>query len=128
MRARQPVFTRSSVAWAAAALLGSLAATPASAATCTWNPAAGSWNTAASWSCGFVPGNLDMAVIAAGKAVTVSGAQPTTSVSNDGTVTITSANLEGLEAISHLLDRMDAAHRDLRTLRERLQRYEDGGL
>ncbi|MBK7556046.1 MAG: hypothetical protein IPI55_16005 [Flavobacteriales bacterium] len=37
-------------------------------------------------------------------------------------------NLEGLEAISHLLDRMDAAHRDLRTLRERLQRYEDGGL
>lgn len=33
-------------------------------------------------------------------------------------------NLEGLEAISHLLDRMDAAQQDLRTLRERLQLYE----
>lgn len=33
-------------------------------------------------------------------------------------------NLEGLEAINHLLDRMDAAHRDLRLLRERLRIYE----
>ncbi len=33
-------------------------------------------------------------------------------------------NLEGLEAISHLLDRMDAAQQDLRTLRERLRIYE----
>jgi hypothetical protein len=96
MRARRPVFTRSTVAWAAAVLVGSLAATPASAATCTWNPVAGTWNTAASWSCGFVPANLDLAVIAAGKAVTVTGAQPTTSVSNAGTVTIDNNSSLGL--------------------------------
>ena len=33
-------------------------------------------------------------------------------------------NLEGIEAICHLLDRMDAAQQDLRTLRERLLFYE----
>lgn len=33
-------------------------------------------------------------------------------------------NLEGIEAISHLLERMDAAQRDLRALRERLRLYE----
>ncbi len=33
-------------------------------------------------------------------------------------------NLEGLEAISHLLDRIDAAQQDLRMLRERLRIYE----
>jgi hypothetical protein len=96
MRARPPVFTRSSVALAAAALLGSLTATPVSAATCTWNPASGSWNVAANWSCGFVPGNVDLAVIASGKAVTITGAQPTTSVNNDGTVTISNNSSFGL--------------------------------
>jgi hypothetical protein len=33
-------------------------------------------------------------------------------------------NLEGLEAISHLLDRMDAVDREARSLRERLRLYE----
>lgn len=33
-------------------------------------------------------------------------------------------NLEGLEAISHLLDRMDTVQQDLRMLRERLRLYE----
>ena len=33
-------------------------------------------------------------------------------------------NLEGLEAISHLLDRMDAAQQEARVLRERLGLYE----
>ena len=33
-------------------------------------------------------------------------------------------NLEGLEAISHLLDRIDEAQRDLHSLRERLRLYE----
>lgn len=33
-------------------------------------------------------------------------------------------NLEGLEAISHLLDRMDRMQRDLRALQERLRVYE----
>jgi len=33
-------------------------------------------------------------------------------------------NLEGLEAISHLLDRMDAAQQEVRLLRERLRVYE----
>lgn len=34
-------------------------------------------------------------------------------------------NLEGLEAISHLLERMDAVQQDLRAIRERLHLYED---
>ena len=33
-------------------------------------------------------------------------------------------NLEGLEAICHLLDRMDAAQQEARALRERLRIYE----
>jgi len=33
-------------------------------------------------------------------------------------------NLEGIEAICHLLDRMDAAQQDVRVLRERLRLYE----
>lgn len=33
-------------------------------------------------------------------------------------------NLEGLEAISHLLDRMDAAQEEARALRQRLRLYE----
>ncbi len=33
-------------------------------------------------------------------------------------------NLEGLEAISHLLDRMDAAQEEARRLRQRLDLYE----
>lgn len=35
-------------------------------------------------------------------------------------------NLEGLEAISHLLDRMDAARQEARALRQRLRLYEQG--
>jgi len=34
-------------------------------------------------------------------------------------------NLEGLEAISHLLDRMDAAQQEASALRQRLRLYED---
>ncbi len=33
-------------------------------------------------------------------------------------------NLEGIEAISHLLERVDRMQRDLRGLQERLRRYE----
>jgi chaperone modulatory protein CbpM len=36
-------------------------------------------------------------------------------------------NLEGLEAISHLLDRMDASQQEARVLRERLRVYEEEG-
>ena len=36
-------------------------------------------------------------------------------------------NLEGLEAISHLLERVEHLQDDLRTLRERLRLYEGGG-
>ncbi len=35
-------------------------------------------------------------------------------------------NIEGIEAISHLLERMEAVQDDLRTLREKLQIYEGG--
>lgn len=36
------------------------------AATCTWNGSTGSWQTAANWSCGALPGAADTAVINAG--------------------------------------------------------------
>ena len=35
-------------------------------------------------------------------------------------------NLEGIEAISHLLDRVDRMQQEMRTLRERLKVYEQG--
>lgn len=78
----------SAVAIAAATLVGLMHAGPAVAATCTWNPASGDWNIAANWSCGFVPGNLDLAVIASGRSVTVTGGPAATALNNDGTVTI----------------------------------------
>lgn len=94
MRARHPKLNRTTLAMAG--LLASMASAPASAATCTWNPAIGNWSTAAAWSCGFVPGNLDMAAIAAGKTVTITGAQPTTSVSNAGTIDLSNNASLGL--------------------------------
>ncbi len=36
------------------------------AATCTWNGSSGNWNQAANWSCGYVPGVGDEAVISSG--------------------------------------------------------------
>ena len=96
MRACSLKLNRSALALAAATLLGGLLASPAKAANCTWNPAAGNWNVAASWSCGFVPGNLDLALIASGRTVTVTGAQPTTTVNNSGTVAISDNSSLGL--------------------------------
>jgi hypothetical protein len=87
---------RSALALAALLALGAWPAEEAQAATCTWNPASGAWNVAASWSCGFVPGNLDMAVIAAGKTVAVTGAQPATNVDNNGTIQISNSASLGL--------------------------------
>ena len=34
-------------------------------------------------------------------------------------------NIEGIEAISHLLDRMDSLHEELRSLKNRLRFYEN---
>ena len=101
MRARQPVFTRSSVAWAAAALLGSLAATPASAATCTWNTTTGNWNALANWlTCvtgngnpAQTPGSSDTATIGAAGVVTVNTAQNILNLNNAGRINIDAASL-----------------------------------
>ncbi|MDE2145728.1 MAG: hypothetical protein KGJ24_03470, partial [Burkholderiales bacterium] len=73
---------------AAASALGAGFAPAASAATCTWNPAAGNWNTAAAWSCGAVPGAADTADIGATKAVTINSAQTVQSLNNAGSVNI----------------------------------------
>ncbi|MBL8314558.1 MAG: S-layer family protein [Rubrivivax sp.] len=101
MRARQPAFTRSSVALAAAALMGSLAATPASAAVCTWNAANGNWNAFANWlTCAAgngnpagTPGSNDSATIGATGVVTVNTAQNVGTLNNGGQVNIDAASL-----------------------------------
>ena len=101
MRARQPVFSRSSVALAAAALVGSLAVTPASAASCTWNTASGNWNALANWAnCvagngnpGGVPGSADSASIGAVGVVTVNTAQSIGALGNAGSLIIDASTL-----------------------------------
>jgi len=94
MRARSLTLNRSALA--VATMISGLAASPAQALNCTWNPASGNWNVAASWSCGFVPGNFDVALIASGQTVTVTGAQPTTNLNNSGTVNISNNASLGL--------------------------------
>jgi hypothetical protein len=71
---------KTSLALAALLALGAAPVDDSQAAACTFNPASGNWNVAANWNCGFVPGSTDTAVVAAGRSVTVTGAQPTTSV------------------------------------------------
>ena len=101
MRARPPVFTRSSVALAAAALIGSLTATPASAANCIWNAAAGNWNALANWlTCvagngnpAQTPGSNDSATIGAFGVVTVNTAQNILNLNNGGIINIDAASL-----------------------------------
>ncbi len=101
MRARTPVFTRSSVALAAAALIGSLTATPASAASCTWNTAAGNWNALANWlNCvagngnpAQTPGSNDTATIGAAGVVTVNTAQNVGTLNNAGRINVDAASL-----------------------------------
>ena len=101
MRARPPVFTRSSVALAAAALVGSLTATPASAANCIWNAAAGNWNALANWlTCvagngnpAQTPGSNDSATIGAFGVVTVNTAQNILNLNNGGIINIDAASL-----------------------------------
>ncbi|HRD99499.1 MAG TPA: hypothetical protein PLA97_24195, partial [Rubrivivax sp.] len=96
MRARQPAFTRSSVALAAAALVGTLASTPASAAVCTWNAANGNWDALANWlNCvagngnpGGVPGGADTAVIGGAGVVTVNTSQAVNTLNNAGQINI----------------------------------------
>ncbi len=108
MRARQPAFSRSSVALAAAALMGTLVTTPASAATCTWNTTNGNWNALVNWlNCpagngnpGGVPGGADTAVIGAGGTVTVSTAQAILALNNAGVVNVNNAVALSLDARS----------------------------
>jgi hypothetical protein len=78
-----------------AAILTALLAVPgqaaaAAAANCIWNPAAGNWSVAASWSCpgSAVPGAADTATIAGGKVVTVDTAQSILNLTNSGGVNI----------------------------------------
>jgi hypothetical protein len=101
MRARPPVFSRSSVALAAAALVGTLAATPASAASCTWNTTNGNWNALANWAnCvagngnpGGVPGSADSASIGAAGVVTVNTAQSIGALGNAGSLIVDASTL-----------------------------------
>jgi hypothetical protein len=96
MTAHRRLRTRkNSLAVAATALLAG-AASPAGAATCTWNTGAGNWNALANWlSCVAgngsptgTPGGADTAVIGATGSVTVSNAQAINTLNNAGVVTV----------------------------------------
>ena len=71
-------------------------AMPASAASCTWNPASGNWNAAVNWlTCATgngnpaaTPGASDSASIAAAKTVTITTGQSILTLSNAGTINI----------------------------------------
>ncbi|MBL8335019.1 MAG: hypothetical protein JNM08_18035, partial [Rubrivivax sp.] len=86
---------KSALALAATALLAG-AASPVSAATCTWNAGAGNWNALANWlNCvagngnpASTPGGADTAVIGAGGNVTVSTAQSINTLNNAGVVNV----------------------------------------
>ena len=91
----------SSLALAAAAALGPFAATPASAATCTWNTAAGNWAALANWAVCVAgngspvgtPGSADTANIGAPGLVTVNTAQSILNLNNAGRIDIDAASL-----------------------------------
>jgi len=76
------------LALAAATLFGPMAIGTAVAASCTWNPVSGNWGTAANWSCGVVPGNVDSATIATGRTTTINSAQQVQNLTNAGSVNI----------------------------------------
>ena len=87
---------RSLLALAAAAALGPLAVTPASAATCTWNSTNGNWNELAKWlACvtgngnpAGAPGSSDTANIGATGVVTINTGQSVLNLNNAGHITI----------------------------------------
>ncbi len=100
MRARQQnnksKAVRSMLALAAAAALGPMAVTPASAATCTWNSTNGNWNELAKWlACvtgngnpAGAPGAADTANIGAAGVVTINTGQQVLNLNNAGQITI----------------------------------------
>ena len=100
MRARQQnnksKAVRSMLALAAAAALGPMAVTPASAATCTWNSTNGNWNELAKWlACvtgngnpAGAPGAADTANIDAAGVVTINTGQQVLNLNNAGQITI----------------------------------------
>ena len=96
MRTRHHHLKHNALALAAAAVLGPLAATPASAATCTWNTAAGNWAALANWAAcvagngnpAGVPGSSDTATIGAAGVVTINTGQSVLNLNNAGQINI----------------------------------------
>ena len=99
MRPRHHTLNRSTLA--VAALLASLASTPARAAGCTWNTTSGNWNALANWlGCatgngnpGGVPGAADSATIGAAGVVTINTGQQIQTLNNAGQINITAFGL-----------------------------------
>ena len=79
---------KTTLAMAATLALGAMAPTLANAAVCDWIPGAGSWNVAANWLCGVVPGAADSAVVGVGKVANVTAFQAATTLVNSGTVNL----------------------------------------
>ena len=81
---------------AVAGLLATLAAAPASAASCTWNTAAGNWAAVINWTAcvtgngnpGGVPGAADTATIGAAGVVTINTGQQVLNLNNAGQITL----------------------------------------
>ena len=96
MRTRHHHLKHNALALAAAAVLGPLAATPASAAVCTWNTAAGNWAALANWAAcvagngnpAGVPGSSDTATIGAAGVVTINTGQSVLNLNNAGQINI----------------------------------------
>ncbi len=68
-------------------------ANPAFAASCTWLPESGNWQTSGNWSCDVRPGSGDSAGIAFGKTVTSDLAQQIATLSNAGTINVDAFSL-----------------------------------
>ena len=94
MRARHPKLNRATLAMAG--LLATLAATPASAASCTWNTTNGNWAAIVNWTAcvtgngnpAGAPGAADSASIGAPGVVTINTGQSVLNLNNAGRINI----------------------------------------
>jgi len=96
MRTRHHQLKHHTLALAAAAALGPLAALPASAAVCTWNTALGNWAALANWTACITgggspagtPGSADTANIGGAGVVTINTGQSIGTLNNAGQINI----------------------------------------
>ena len=106
MRARHPKLNRATLAMAG--LLATLAATPASAASCTWNTTNGNWAAIFNWTAcvtgngnpAGAPGTADSASIGAAGVVTVNSSQSVATLTNAGNLIIDTASLRATGGIT----------------------------